>query len=193
MSNHFDAPLSTQPDWQGQYSYLPPSENNIFSQSFESGNDNAEAPQARATTNGNAIGPVDINSKESSTPGLDHRRALDPLGLRSAKPSTPVTDQQEVPQQDQYGQKPSESAPEESLVSTETPGLTMAINPLTTVSSTGQGAEAQAPQPMEAPGQKEDEDEAIDDDDMAGAEGGESQPQTAAERTAQRRKMKRFR
>ncbi|PKS10717.1 hypothetical protein jhhlp_002474 [Lomentospora prolificans] len=195
MSNHFDTPLSTQPDWQGQYSYLPPSENNIFSQPFESGNDNVEASQTRATTNGSAAGAADVNSKEGTTPGLEHRRAIDPLGLRSVKPATPAPEHQDGHPQEKYGQKPTDSVPEESLISSEAPGLSMSSNGLSAVSSTGQGAEVQTTQPgsLEASGQKDDEDDIVDDDDMGVADGADGQPQTAAERTAQRRKMKRFR
>ncbi|CAI4210496.1 unnamed protein product [Parascedosporium putredinis] len=159
MSNHFDAPLSTQSDWQGQYSYLPPSENNIFSQPFESSNDSSETSQARAAANGTTNGSVDMSQKDGPTVGLDHRRALDPLGLRSAKPPTP-------------------------LLSTRT--VISKIN-------TGVDGQPARPGSAEAAAQKDDDDDLVDDDDMGVAEGPDGQPQTAAERTAQRRKMKRFR
>lgn len=194
MSNHFDAPLSTQSDWQGQYSYLPPSENNIFSQPFESSNDSSETSQTRAAANGTTNGSVDMGQKDGPTVGLDHRRALDPLGLRSAKPPTPAPEHQDGHQQDQYGQKPSDAVPEETLVSGETNGLAMTSNSIP-VSTITQGVDGQPARPgsAEAAAQKDDDDDLVDDDDMGVAEGPDGQPQTAAERTAQRRKMKRFR
>lgn len=195
MSNHFDTPLSTQSDWQGQYSYLPPNESNIFSQPFESSNDGAETSRQRSATNGTSSGPADMNSKGSVSP-IDQKKALDPLGIRSAKPPTPTTENSETQHPDPFAHKPAESAPEESLGTADAPSLPMPANALHTVSSTGQPQDAQAMPPINVE-VKDDEDEILDDEEMAGAgvdgADGTSQPQTAAERTAQRRKMKRFR
>jgi hypothetical protein len=76
--------------------------------------------------------------------------------------------------------------------------MSLGSNPLSSVSSAGQVSEA-APSQAENDGQtlvKEEEEEVVEDEEMVEGEGeGETQPppQTAAERTAQRRKMKRFR
>jgi len=197
MSNHFDTPLSTQPDWQSQYSYLPPSENNIFSQPFEPGNDNGEAAQPRSATGSNpAQLDVTVKEEQHSSP-VGHRRSLDPLGLRSAKQPSPIPEHGDA-QSEQYSQKPSEptqgdgavppteaQVPQDSMNSASAtvgaPGPDMAI-------SHGGNAESS--------GIKEEDDDVVDDEEMmegAGDGEGGSQPQTAAERTAQRRKMKRFR
>lgn len=192
MSNHFDTPLSTQPDWQGQYSYLPPGESSIFSQPFESNNDGAEASRSRPATNGTSSGPAD--SKASNSSPVDKKRALDPLGIRSAKPPTPTAEHAEAQQSDPFTQKPVESAAEESLGSADAPNLPIPANALHTVSSASQPQEAQPVPPIVDP--KEEDDEILDDEEMGGAGNvgdGNTQPQTAAERTAQRRKMKRFR
>jgi hypothetical protein len=187
MSNHLDTPFSTQPDWQGQYSYLPPGESSIFSQSFDHSNDNSEAAQPRTTS-----GSVDITAKDEQHSPLGHR--IDPLGLRQKQPS-PIPEHQEQPGE-AYAVKAAESVHDESLVSTDTPGHSMASNTLSSVSSAGQGQEIPASHignEGEAP-KPEGEDEVVDDEEMVEDDGEPSgQPQTAAERTAQRRKMKRFR
>lgn len=131
--------------------------------------------------------------KEEPHSPLGHR--IDPLGLRPAKQPSPIPEHPE--QAGEYGPKAAESVPDESLVSGDTPGLSLASNPLSSVSSAGQGQEIPASHTGndgEIPKQ-EDEDEVVDDEEMVEGDGGEatSQPQTAAERTAQRRKMKRFR
>ena len=188
MSNHIDTPFSTQPDWQGQYSYLPPGDSNIFSQHFEQSNDSSEAPPPRSTGSGG--GPLDM--KEPHSP-LRHR--LDPLGLRQAKQPSPIPDRPDA-SGEAYAAKAAESVQAESLVSTDASTLSMASNSLSSVSSAGQAPEIPASHARnegDAPKQ-EDEDEVVDDEDMVDGEGeASSQPQSAAERTAQRRKMKRFR
>jgi hypothetical protein len=189
MSNHLETPFSTQPDWQGQYSYLPPGDSNLFSQPFDHANENSEAAQPRS-----AGGPVELGVKDEQSSPLGHR--IDPLGLRQAKQPSPIPEQPEN-QAEVYAPKTAESVHDESLVSTDTPGLSMASNPLSSVSSGGQGSDIQAGHAVnEGDAVKpEIDDDVVDDEDMVeeDGEGGSSQPQTAAERTAQRRKMKRFR
>lgn len=126
-----------------------------------------------------------------------HSRALDPLGLRAPKAESPAHEMPES-RSGVYGIK-TESTQEDSLASTDTPGLS---NPLSSVSSVGQGqesAQSQAANDDSALG-KEEDDDVLDDDEMLDGDGdgdgdgeGSSHPQTAAERTAARRKMKRFR
>lgn len=169
-------------------------------------------------TNGDGSGNGSIKDDASlnagaSPLGLHHRRSIDPLGLRQHSasgasqttvtphnlggktPPTPTTATSEHHQHNQhhYGQHGHGShsgVPGSDVVS-------MAANPLSSVLqqqqpdilSAGSGAEDHS-------GLKEDDDDLIDDEEMG--EGGEGEgvsapPQTAAERTAQRRKMKRFR
>ncbi|KAK3945093.1 homeobox-leucine zipper protein HDG5 [Diplogelasinospora grovesii] len=197
MSNHFDA--ATQSDWQGQYSFLPPGDNNLFSQAYEhvtSSTDNADSQTQPRSAAASSHTPLDIVEapKQESSP-LGHR--LDPLGLRQPKQPSPIPEQPEN-LGEQYAQKAAESVHEELLVSTETPGMSLGSNPLSSVSSAGQGPETTTSQ-SGAEGQgavKEEDEDVLDDEEMVEGEGdGEAapQPQTAAERTAQRRKMKRFR
>jgi hypothetical protein len=202
MSN-FDGPLSTQPEWQGHYSFLPPGEPNIFAQPFEqvsgSSSSNDIPAQPRPSSAHNSTLETSNQSGQSTVDSeTNHSRALDPLGLRAPKAESPAHEMPES-RSGVYGIK-AESTQEDSLVSTDTPGLSLGSNPLSSVSSAGQGqenAQSQAANDDATLGKDED-DEVLDDDEMLEADGdgdgeGSTQPQTAAERTAARRKMKRFR
>ncbi|AEO56334.1 hypothetical protein MYCTH_2301118 [Thermothelomyces thermophilus ATCC 42464] len=197
MSNNFDT--VTQSDWQGQYSFLPPGDNTIFSQPYEhvaSSTENAESPAQPRTV----VAPSEAPKAEGSPLG----QRLDPLGLRQTKQPSPIPEQPEN-QEEQCPSKAPELTHEESTTSTETRDVSLGSNPLSSVSSApGQGSEAGAPSQSGNEGQpaavkeEEEEEEVVEDEEMAeGGEGGTEaqpqQPQTAAERTAQRRKMKRFR
>jgi hypothetical protein len=149
-------------------------------------NAEAQAQPRTVTTSGEA-------PKPDKSP-LGHR--IDPLGLRQPKQPSPIPEQPEN-QADQYAPK-TEPGHDESLVSTETASLSLGSNPLSSVSSAGQGSET-GPSLSGNEGQtviKEDDDEVVEDEEMIEGEADgemQPQPQTAAERTAQRRKMKRFR
>ncbi len=191
MSNNFDA--VTQSDWQGQYSFLPPGDNNIFSQPYEhvtGAADNAGSQVQPRTV------AVPSETPKQASPPLGHR--LDPLGLRQPKQPSPIPEQPENQGEQQYPTKVTELLHEESSTSTETQGMSLGSNPLSSVSSAGQGSET-GPGHSGNEGQpipKEEDEEVIEDEEMIEGEvEGEApaQPQTAAERTAQRRKMKRFR
>lgn len=192
MSNSFDTPLSTQPDWHGQYSFLPPGEN-IFPQSYDHVTNTTESAQSQPRSTA-ADSTLDINIKTESHASLNHRRSLDPLGLRQHRQPTPIQEHPQ-PHGEAYAQKAAESVQEESLMSSDTPGLSLTSNPLSSVSSTGQGPDMSSNHPGGGDvNLKEEDEDVIDDDDMIEGEGeAATQPQTAAERTAQRRKMKRFR
>jgi hypothetical protein len=195
MSNHYDS--VSQSDWQGQYSFLPPGDNNLFSQQYDhvaSSTDNNTDSQAQPRSVAAPDSSIDIQPKQEGSP-IGHR--IDPLGLRASKQQSPVPEQPEN-QGEQYAAK-AEPTHEDSLVPTETPSVPLTSNPLSSVSSTGQGLEAPTSQPTNE-GQSvikdEAEEDVLEDEEMVegDAEGeAPAQPQTAAERTAQRRKMKRFR
>ncbi|KAK4229797.1 pah2 homeobox protein encoded by the pah2 protein [Podospora fimiseda] len=196
MSNNFDS--VTQSDWQGQYSFLPPGDNGLFSQTYDhvaNSSDHSDS-QAQPRTVAAPSNALDIEApKQENSPLLGHR--LDPLGLRQAKQPSPIPEQPENTGE-QYAHNPTESTNEESVVSTETPGMSLGSNPVSSISSKGPGPEAlsnQSGNERQIAVKEEDED-VIEDDEMGDGDlDGESQPQpqTAAERTAQRRKMKRFR
>ncbi|KAL2157224.1 hypothetical protein VTH06DRAFT_6360 [Thermothelomyces fergusii] len=215
MSNDFDT--VTQSDWQGQYSFLPPGENTIFPPPYEhvaSSTENAESPAQPRT--------VASSSEAPKAKGSPLGQRLDPLGLRQTKQPSPIPEQPEN-QEEQCPSKASGLTHEESTSSTETRGVSLGSNPLSSVSSaSGQGSEVGGPNQTGNEGQpatakeEDEEEEVMEDEEMAeGREGGEAgeggqggqgeqgeregteaqpqQSQTAAERTAQRRKMKRFR
>ncbi|KAI1284375.1 hypothetical protein F5Y07DRAFT_1875 [Xylaria sp. FL0933] len=201
----YDGSLSTQPDWQGHYSFLPPGESSIFGQPFEqvpsSNNDNDVTSQRRSSNiqNNNLDAHVQASSSALSSPTNRHR-VLDPLGLRQPK-IEPTAQEQPNVSGASYTIK-TETVHEEPLTSTEAAQITIEPNPPTSVQAAKQDPHAS----LEVSGNeeaivgKEEDEEVVDDDDMIEGEGegeGEdetpSQPQTAAERTAARRKMKRFR
>lgn len=195
MSNNFDA--VSQSDWQGQYSFLPPGDNAIFSQPYEHGTSSSENAEAQAQPR-DAAAPSVTSDAEAAKPEdspLDHR--LDPLGLRQPKQQSPLPGQQED-QKEQCAPKATEQPHEEPSGPAEPQDTSTGSNTLSSAPSAGQGTEA-GPDHSGNEGKaaaKEEDEEVAEDEVMAerGAEGeAQPQPQTAAERTAQRRKMKRFR
>ncbi|KAI1129486.1 hypothetical protein F5Y10DRAFT_152498 [Nemania abortiva] len=203
----YDGSLSTQPDWQGHYSFLPPVESNIFGQPFEqassSSNDNDVASQQRSSSaqnhNSDAHGQPSSGTLSSPT---NHHRVPDPLGLRQPKNEPTSQEQPSIPGIS-YAIK-TESTHEDSLSVPESSQPTVEPNPSISVPSAEQNIHASfsVGGNVEVLAGKEEDDEVLDDDDMIEGDGdvegeGEdeapSQPQTAAERTAARRKMKRFR
>ncbi|WYZ38849.1 hypothetical protein EsH8_III_000763 [Colletotrichum jinshuiense] len=197
MSNQFEAPLPTPPEWQGQqYSYLPGPENNVFSQAYGAGNDSSDSSQPRTTSGASQL---DIQTKQESSNGLDNRGAADPLGLRQVKQPTPEDEpeerqqqqqQQEQRQESQSLEKTAETAPQEIAATTDTQSMAMASNPASLAEQEAEAATIQIDHDDASPSKDEDDD-VLDDDDML--DDGDGLPQTAAERTAARRKMKRFR
>ncbi|KAI0122813.1 hypothetical protein BJ170DRAFT_704121 [Xylariales sp. AK1849] len=200
MSN-FDGPLSTQPDWQGHYSFLPPGEPNIFAQPFEqasnSNHNNAASTQQRPpSAHDNALESSNQSAQSTAASPVGLSRTLDPLGLRTPKVESPVNEVSES-RSGAYGIK-TESAHEGSLVSTKTLGLPLESNPLSSASSAEQVQRNPSIQSGNDDGalSKEEEEDVLDDDDEmleVEDEGETSVPRTVAERTAARRKMKRFR
>jgi hypothetical protein len=183
MSNF--EPLPPQPDWrEEQYSPFPlPGEAGIL-QPFE------QATNSNTSDN--------HNQQSSARPQLEHRHSLGPLRQEAQPPSiierpdsAPVDGSTQV----------NNSVRDESLVSSESTVLSLGSlsNPLSSASSAPTQANTLANN-EEGDSQiemkeEEDDDDEIDDDDMADVEevGGSSVTQTAAERRAERRKMKRFR
>jgi hypothetical protein len=178
MSNF--EPLSTQPDWREQYSPFPlPGENELLQPSFEQS----------ATSN-----VADNNQAQQSSrvrPALEHRHSLGPL--RQEPQPAPIIERPDSAPGD-CGNQVNNPTRDDSLVSTESTALSLGSNPLSSASSAPvqQGTLANNEGENTNVELKEEEDEDDDDDDMLDVEEG-SAPQTAAERRAERRKMKRFR
>ncbi|KAI0381804.1 hypothetical protein F5Y04DRAFT_60294 [Hypomontagnella monticulosa] len=195
----YDSHLSTQPDWQGQYSFLPPGESNIFTQPFEqvsgsSSNNDISSQQRPSSAHNSTLDNTNQATQSSLESPMSHHRILDPLGLRQPKAESPAQEPSDS-QGAAYAIK-AESAHEESLASTDPQALPLGPNAIGSTSSTAQGQET-ASGPAGNDDSilgKDEDDEVLDDDEMVEGEGEASTvPQTAAERTAARRKMKRFR
>ncbi|RYP72160.1 hypothetical protein DL771_004394 [Monosporascus sp. 5C6A] len=173
------------------------SEQHPWSSRFEALFNKATSPRMSSF---NASAQEDAPDAQSR-PGLSgpasdtgHSRALDPLGLRQPKVESPTQKSAET-RDSKYSIK-AEPAQDDPLASTDTPGLARGPTQRESaiavergqVISTDQGGNENAVV------EKEEDDDVLEDDEMVEAEGEQpSQPQTAAERTAARRKMKRFR
>lgn len=201
MSHHYDSPLSTQSDWQGQqYSYLPPGDNSIYPQSYEHGqppHSNAGL-QAQPRSAVDASGAMDIDTKSDRntlSPPLSQRRSEDPLGPHPQKQLSPTPEHPAESQCDMDAVKVAvESANEGSLASASTTAMSMGSNPVSSASSAGQSSELGTSHIRNDDHVKQEDDEdVIDDEDMDGDGDGITAEMTPAERTAARRKMKRFR
>lgn len=177
--------LPPQPDWREQYSpYQISGENGVVNQTYEhSASSNATNGQQQAI----------------ARPTLEHRHTLGPL--RPEGPPTPIIERPDSAPGD-CGQPAANRARNGSMVSTESAPLSIvsiATNPLSASSAAQQQQQGVGALVNEDAGallspKEEDDDDVDDDDDMLDTEDGSSStPQTAAERRAERRKMKRFR
>lgn len=183
MSN-FEA-LPPQPDWREQYSAYPVSgQNGLLHQNFEQ------------STSSNLADSTPTQEQSSARPTLEHRHTLGPIGQEPE--SAPVIERPDSAPGD-CGQTGANAIRDESQVSTESASISMgsiASNPLSSASS---APAQQGPLVNEDRDillePKEEDDDYDDDDDMLDAEDvpASGTPQTAAERRAERRKMKRFR
>ncbi|KAK1993807.1 homeobox domain-containing protein [Colletotrichum falcatum] len=164
--DQYETTLPTPPEWQGhQYSYLSGSESNDFSQAYGAGNEFSESTQPR--TQARFQGKQDLDA-----------------ALRMVKQPTPEEEPEDRLREQQQRQR-QESQPLEKTAEMTPEMQTQAM------ATPEQEAEA-TPAHMnndEANTSKESDDDVLDDEDMLD----DGTPQTAAERTAARRKMKRFR
>lgn len=183
MSNF--EPLPTQPDWREQYSPFPlPGDNGLLQSSFEQ------------TSSSSVSGNNQSQQHGGARPALEHRHSLGPLRQEPQPPPIERPDSAPV----DCGNQGSNPIRDDSLVSTESTALSLGSigsNPLSSASSAPaqQGTLANNERDTQVE-LKDEEDEYDDDDEMLDAEegdGGDAVPQTAAERRAERRKMKRFR
>jgi len=182
MSNF--EPLPTQPDWREQYSGFPlPGGNGLLQPRFEQ------------ITSSNVGDNSQDQHQSGARPQLEHRHSLGPL-RQEGQPAPSIKRPDSALGDCSY--KVNNPTRDDSLVSTESTAISLGSlgsNPLSSASSTltqqgtlsnndGGGNEADV----------KDEDELEDDDEMLDPEPEEgAAPQTAAERRAERRKMKRFR
>lgn len=182
MSN-FD-PLPTQPDWREHYSTFPlPGENGLLQPSFEQPTSSSVSENHQNQQQGSARPPLE--NRQSLGP---LRQDVQPPAIIERSGSAPVDCNNQV----------NNTVRDDSLVSTESTALSLGSigsNPLSSASSAPpqQGTLANNEEGDIHVQLKEEEDDDDDDDEMLDAEESGSVPQTAAERRAERRKMKRFR
>ncbi|POR39574.1 Homeobox-leucine zipper protein HDG11 [Tolypocladium paradoxum] len=191
MSDRYDLPFPVQPDWQGQYSYLPQHDSDIFSRPFgDNSNAAEEFRRPQLTAEGGQAGLDPHVKKEQASPeGL--RCAGDPLGPRNVKHPSPGEDESI------FAEKRGGFGRGHSSASTEPFPRSSGPNHFRTVLSID-GASEPGPSRYERDVKElmtgEEGDFEGDDDEAIGGEGESTgRPQTMAERLAARRKMKRFR
>jgi hypothetical protein len=194
----YDGALPTQPDWQGQYSFLSQGESNIFGSPYDqassSGKGNESTPPQRSSTGGHdAVLERTRESQRDQDAEMAQSRALDPSGLQQRQGESLAGGK---PKSRDHSLAITTDAAQMDALSSERPGLPTRLNQLSSTSSPRDGQDA----PPGAIGnddtvlEKDEDDDVLDDDEMLEAEGDSaSQPMSAAERTAARRKMKRFR
>jgi hypothetical protein len=180
MSNF--EPLPTQPDWREQYSgFSLPGDNGLLQPPFE-----------QATSSNVADNPQDQH-QSGSRPQLEHRHSLGPL-RQEGQPAAIIERPDSAPVDCSH--QVNNPTRDDSLVSTESTSISLGSNPLSSASSapTQQGTLTNNEGGGNDGEVKDEEDELEDDDEMLDPEPEEgAAPQTAAERRAERRKMKRFR
>ena len=177
MSSHYDAAVPTPSDWRGQYPYLEQSESSIFSQSFgQNGNDNKSSSSHSATESDSNVLGIQLKEEPASPRSQMFR-------------SSPLSKSLSMAQDDADVTRSIGSMRAESPVRSGTYRLSLSLD---SAPSTGHGSEISSglTGPREKSTSPKDEDEIVFEDDEGMDVDGE---QTAAERTAARRKMKRFR
>lgn len=195
MSDQYDASLPTQPDWQGQYPYLPQPTGSVYAQSSESNHASAGVIQPQPVVeNGN----LRLEAQTGRQPALpsDSRHNIYRVGaddsIYPSRAAEPSERKDEV-----RGMKTASLLLDESLTpgrdATRLPASSNHINAVTAMSkSLGNPSNTFGSDDQSMAVPNDDADDALLDEDMAEEET-DSLLQTTAERVAARRKMKRFR
>ncbi|KAH6892258.1 hypothetical protein B0T10DRAFT_291204 [Thelonectria olida] len=170
MSNPYDAALPVPSEWQGQHQYPPTSGHVYHPQSTPSAPNSAE-------TSANALG---IHVKERTSSPQIHRLPSAVTNLPEARDGNSNLKIAGLVQDNPRGAVDAAGRPVGGT--SLSPGLSNGRESRTSPNPTGL---------EKTPSAKSDEEDDFDEDDMLDGEGDHSQ--TAAERTAARRKMKRFR
>ncbi|EFQ27980.1 homeobox domain-containing protein [Colletotrichum graminicola] len=170
--DQYETTLPTPPEWQGQqYAYLSSPENNTFSQAYCAGDESSEFTQPR--TAASARTQAHIQGKQEHNAAFRLMKQPTP----EDEPEDRLREQQQQQQQQQQQRQASQP-------------LEKAAKMMATPEQEAETVAARMDND-EANTSKESDDDALEDEDML--DGGDGTPQTAAERTAARRKMKRFR
>jgi hypothetical protein len=195
MSDPYDASSSAQPDWQGQYPYLPQPTGSVYAQSSESNHASSGVFQPQPVVeNGN----LRLETQTDRQPALpsDSRHNIYRVGAEGAtyppRAAEPLERKDEV-----RGMKTASLLLDESLTpgrdATRLPAPSNHINAATAIAkSLGNPSNTFGSDDQSLAAPNDDAEDVLLDDDMAEEET-DSLLQTTAERVAARRKMKRFR
>lgn len=188
MSNCYDSALSTPTDWQSQYPYLERRDSNVFSQSFGQNSNDIDPLHSRSSTE-HGSNPLGIHlKKESASPLAGEVSQQSNLASPTSKVSKMVQDELPLP-------LATGSIIVKSPASVEVCRLSFGSDPLSSVSSALHGSEtspSHRSQRARTTSSKDEDEVDYDEEDAIEMEG-DHPCQTAAERAAARRKMKRFR
>lgn len=195
MSDQYDSSLPTQPDWQGQYPYLPQPAGSAYPASAESNHANSGAVHPQPAVEGGNI-RLDAHTGRQPTlpPNLRHPAYRGGAG-EHGHPHRPAESSER--NEDSRGMKTAplllDGTPMPNRATGREPAPSTHIN---SASAATKGLN-DASDRFESEDQsvavaKDDADDALGDEDIAEEET-DSLLQTTAERVAARRKMKRFR
>ncbi|KAL6889632.1 hypothetical protein HDV57DRAFT_334753 [Trichoderma longibrachiatum] len=195
MSDQYDSSLPTQPDWQGQYPYLPQPAGPAYPASAESNHANAGVAQPQPVVEGGSL-QLDAHTDRQTAlpPGLRHAVYRVGAGDHGHPPRPAVSLERK---EDQRGMKSTSLLLDETLAPTggtgREPAPSAHINSASTATKgLNDASDRFGSDDQSVPAAKDEADEALADEDMAEEEA-DSLLQTTAERVAARRKMKRFR
>lgn len=187
MSNHFGNPLSAQSEWQEPCPYIPPGGHSIFQ---PLGHNNQGSGSSQTQPISEKQSKLSQVKEEPDSPANRAKTPATEVHLHTGHPS-PLSEPSEA--RPDPAPKPTEHSRHEGLLS----GISVRSPLSNTVDPASPGSHApvhQAGHDERDLSAKEEEEEELDDEDMIDPDSENPlQPQTAAERTAARRKMKRFR
>lgn len=195
MSDQYDSSLPTQPDWQGQYPYLPQPAGSAYPASAESNHANSGVVQPQPVgEGGNLRLDAHTDRQPALPPSLRHHAYRVGAGDHGHPPRPAESSERK---EDPRGMKSASLLLDETLVPTRATGREPApsthINSASTATKgLNDASDGFGPEDQSAAVVKDDADDALADEDMAEEET-DSLLQTTAERVAARRKMKRFR
>lgn len=195
MSDQYDASLPTQPDWQGQYPYLPQPTGSVYAQSSESNHASSGVIQPQPVVENENLRLEAQTDRQPALP-LDSRHNSYRVGAEDTTYPSRSADLS-TRKDEARGMKTAPLLLDESLTpgrdATRLPPPLNHINTATAMSkSLGNLSHTFGPDDQSMAVPKDDTDDALIDEDM-GEEDADSLLQTTAERVAARRKMKRFR
>ncbi|KAK1247849.1 hypothetical protein MKX07_000737 [Trichoderma sp. CBMAI-0711] len=195
MSDQYDSSLPTQPDWHGQYPYLPQPAGSAYPASAESNHANSGVAQPQPVVEGGNI-RLDAHTDRQTAlpPSLRHPAYRGGAGDHG-HPSRPAESSDR--KEDQRGMKSASLLLDETLLPTRATGRepvpsTHINSAPTATKGLDDASDRFGSEDQSVAAVKDDADDGLADEDMAEEEA-DSLLQTTAERVAARRKMKRFR